>query len=204
MTHIATVDIARVGREEIDTVSSILARAFDQDPVFRWLIPDPHRRKERLPSLFAAFVDLFLPHDETYMAGDGLGAALWAPAEAEPFSEEQLHRLGERMGSVLGDDAGKAADLDALLDEHHPAEASFYLQFMGVAPQHQGRGLGGRMLATVLERCDAAGTPGYLEATSRDNRRLYERHGFVTMTEIGLPDGPPLWSMWREPQTRRD
>ena len=37
----------------------------------------------------------------------------------------------------------------------------------------------------------------YLEATSEQNRRLYERHGFVATAELRLPDGPSLWAMWR-------
>lgn len=55
------------------------------------------------------------------------------------------------------------------------------------------------MLAAVLPRCDATGTPAYLEATSQGNRRLYQRHGFAVAGEITLPRGPALWPMWREP-----
>jgi hypothetical protein len=34
------------------------------------------------------------------------------------------------------------------------------------------------------------------------SRLLYERHGFVTTRELRLPDGPPIWPMWRDPQRR--
>lgn len=47
---------------------------------------------------------------------------------------------------------------------------------------------------------DALGDAAYLEATSPDNRRLYERHGFEVTGEIVVPDGPTLWAMWRDPQ----
>ncbi|CAN5888297.1 hypothetical protein BH23ACT5_BH23ACT5_20520 [soil metagenome] len=73
---------------------------------------------------------------------------------------------------------------------------------MGVVPEQQGRGIGSRLLTTVLTGCDATGTPAYLAATSKDNRRLYQRHGFETTDEIRLPQGPPLWGMWRQPRTQ--
>lgn len=113
--------------------------------------------------------------------------------------EAEAEAFGERIAAVLEEDAQRALELQALLDEHHPAHPCFHLQFVGVTPDHQGRGLGSRLLATVLRRCDASGTPAYLEATSPDNRRLYERHGFAAVTELTLPDGPPMWPMWRDP-----
>jgi ribosomal protein S18 acetylase RimI-like enzyme len=66
-------------------------------------------------------------------------------------------------------------------------------------PEHQGEGIGSAMLRVALARCDEAGEPAYLEATSEDNRRLYERHGFRVTRELLLPDGPSLWAMWRAP-----
>lgn len=48
-------------------------------------------------------------------------------------------------------------------------------------------------------RWDARGDAAHLEATSPDNRRLYERHGFEVTGEIVVPDGPTLWAMWRDP-----
>jgi hypothetical protein len=56
-----------------------------------------------------------------------------------------------------------------------------------------------RLLRAVLARADREGSPAYLEATSRRNRALYERHGFVTIGELTVADCPPLYAMWRPP-----
>ena len=73
-----------------------------------------------------------------------------------------------------------------------------YLVFLGVAPGAQGRGLGGALLRERLVRADAEGLPAYLEASSPRSRLLYERNGFRdTGDPIQLPDGPPIWPMWR-------
>lgn len=161
--------------------------------------PNADRRRALLPSVFAEFARAFLPHDEAYLAGDGAGAALWAPGGVDAVGPDQAEAFGERLAAIVGDDAARVAEFDALLERHHPAEPCFYLQFLGAMPEQQGQGIGSRMLAAVLPRCDATGTPAYLEATSQGNRRLYQRHGFAVAGEITLPRGPALWPMWREP-----
>lgn len=197
----ATTDrITRLGPADTDHAARLLAGAFTEDPIFRWIAPDAESRPTRLEAVFAAFAEVYEPHGESYLA-EGAGAALWLPAGAVAVNEDQLEWFGNQMSTALGVDAERAFELEAHLDSHHPDEPCAYLQFMGVVPDHQGRGLGSRLLETMLRRCDASGTPAYLEATSVDNRRLYQRHGFETRSEIAIPGGPSLWSMWREPTT---
>lgn len=193
------MEISQARPEDVAAISETLAGAFHDDPVFAWATPDPVKRRMRLPRFFALFAEMYLSHQESYLAGGGAGVALWAPPGATPIPEEEAHAFGERMVTLLEEDAERAAQIDALLEQHHPAAPCFYLQFMGVSPAHQGRGLGSGLLTTVLQRCDSTGTPAYLEATSLSNRRLYARHGFETVNELTLPQGPPLWPMWREP-----
>ena len=86
-------------------------------------------------------------------------------------------------------------------DKAHPTERHYYLQFIGVDPDHQGKGLGNALMQPVLERCDREGCGAYLENTNEANRVFYERLGFVVTGEIDLGQGaPPLWQMWRNPQ----
>ncbi|GLC34261.1 hypothetical protein PLESTM_000175600 [Pleodorina starrii] len=53
-----------------------------------------------------------------------------------------------------------------------------YVAFLATRPEFQGKGLGSRLLRYITDKADAAGRWSYLEATNRDNVRLYERHGF--------------------------
>lgn len=72
---------------------------------------------------------------------------------------------------------------------------------LGTRPESQSRGIGSALLRSALTDCDRTGMPAYLEATSERNRNLYQRHGFEVSEILALPDGPPLWCMWRTPRT---
>ena len=200
MPGLTTTDIAPATPSDVPVLSWVLARAFHDDPVMAWCIPDPVERRARMPLLFAAYAEVFLEHGHTYRTGEAAGAALWAPPGADPIPDHQQERFEERVSLVLGADADRAREVDAALEQHHPEEPCYFLQLVGVVPEVQGRGLGARLLTAVLDRCDATGVPAYLEATSHGNRRLYERHGFEVTGRITVPRGPTLWPMWRAPQ----
>ncbi len=196
-----TVAVTHATTADVPAVASVLARAFQHDPVFSWSIPDADRRRARLPAVFAAFTELYLPYEETYLIEDGAGAALWAPAGVDPFHGEAGEAFGQRIAELLpAPDTERFLTVGDVFGEHHPAQPWVYLQLIGVAPDQQRRGFGSGLLAPMLARCDETDTPAYLEAATADNRRLYERHGFDTVGDVTLPDsGPLVWLMWREP-----
>jgi ribosomal protein S18 acetylase RimI-like enzyme len=183
----------------------VLADAFQDDPIFEWCIPDAERRAAILPDAFAAFVDSLAHHNETYLATAGvqpIGATLGAPAGVEPLTPDAEEALIARLAQLIGPgpDLDRLFQVMELLGDHHPSADAYYLWFIGVVADAQGRGVGSQLLAQITERCDAAGTAAYLEATTPGNRALYERHGFVVLEEISVADSPSLWPMWRAPR----
>lgn len=181
-------------------VSSALAAAFYDDPVFRWIHPQDTHRAVAVRGFFDLVVDVLAPHDDAWTTAAGVvGAALWVPYGHEPMSDERGEVFIAQVTDVAGPDADRMQDIVALLDEHHPPEPHEYLWFLGVVPAAQGHGIGAQLMAPVLERADRAQVPAYLEATSPQNRALYERLGFVANPAIAVPGGPPLWPMRRPP-----
>lgn len=186
-------------------IAPVLARAFDDDPVWCWLLPDDASRVRRLTGLFDVLLRrVHLRHGATETAGrDGAveAAALWDPpghwrvpvrlqaAQAVPL----LRILGARVPVTL-------RTLGAI-ERHHPREPHWYLSVLGTDPPAQGRGLGGALLRSRLDRCDAAGIPAYLESSKEQNVPYYERFGFRVTRELALPGRgcPPVWLMWRDP-----
>lgn len=192
----------KAGASDRDGVVAALSEAFYDDPVFRWASPDDGRRQRVLLAFFALAADAFAPHDQTWCTRDGVsGAAIWAPAGVEPMTEADGAQFAARCVALAGPDADRWMELIALLDDNHPHHADHhYLWFLGVRPARQGSGHGSALLRAVLDNADQTETPAYLEATSKDNVRLYERHGFRVTGELAVVRGPSLWAMWREPQ----
>ncbi len=194
-----TINIHPATAADDETMSETLALAFEHDPILSWVVPDPERRRQRLPAFFAAFVEAYRPLGETHVVDGGRGAALWAPPGVEAVPEDGAEAFGARLETILEEDAERGFAVQELLEEHHPETPCSYLQWLAVAPEHQGTGIGSELLRLVLDRCDSTNTASYLEATSAANRRLYERHGYETIDELTVGGSPPLWPMWREP-----
>ncbi|WP_434739687.1 GNAT family N-acetyltransferase [Micromonospora sp. SH-82] len=85
-----------------------------------------------------------------------------------------------------------------MFDAVQPDEPHHYLAFLAVDPTQQNRGIGAALLADHHGRLDALGLPVYLEASNRNNQRLYLRHGYSAGPAIALPEeGPAILQMWR-------
>jgi hypothetical protein len=52
----------------------------------------------------------------------------------------------------------------------------------------------------ALAKIDQEHLPAYLEASSPNNKRLYERHGFEEVGVIQTASSPPMWPMLRQPR----
>lgn len=192
----------RAGAADRGELCAVLSAAFLDDPVMAWCYPDAGARRALLPGLFDAFADAFARHDETYAAtvdGAIAGVAMWAPSGVAAIHDDDAEAFGARMIELSGAAMARMGALTEIFEATHPHEAAWYLQFLGVEPAHQGKGIGSRLLRAVLAEADQAGQAAYLEATCLRNRALYERHGFACMGDLVLPDGPTAYAMWRDP-----
>jgi GNAT superfamily N-acetyltransferase len=201
MTPITTpLEVRTASLHDVATIARVLGCAFDDDPVFTWMVPDADDRRAVLPGFFTLFAAAFQRHGHVHRTADGTAAALWAPPGVAPVEEDEADEFGAALEEVCGADSERAFAVSALLEEYHPQEPAWYLNFLGVEPAGQGRGIGSALLEHVLKRADRDGSASCLDATSPRNRRFYERHGFTVTTELVVPGGPPMWPMWREPQ----
>jgi GNAT superfamily N-acetyltransferase len=206
MTLISTTDVGihRVDLDATAEVAATVAAAFIDDPVTRWLLPDEGRRRRLVQPMFELYVEPYIRLGETYLTAQGLAAAVWAPPGAELFDAAQADAFGQAVAELAGPDAERFGVLAETFEQHHPAESLYYCQFLATVPAAQGHGLGSALLRDMLARADREQMPAYHEATTPRNRALYERHGYETVGEFTLPDGPPLWPMWREPSAPTD
>ncbi|MEU5881217.1 GNAT family N-acetyltransferase [Spirillospora sp. NPDC047279] len=187
---------------DAEAVAGVLGRAFDDDPVWQWIIPRPEGRVARLAAVFELLTDkVHRPRGGCEVAGRGgeiEAAALWDPPGewTVPLSVQlrQVVPLVRAFGLRM------PTSLRALhaVERRHPSEPHWYLAVLGTDPGAQGNGLGGALLESGLSRCE--GMPAYLESTKESNVPFYERFGFRVTERFEPPGGcPPVWLMWRRP-----
>jgi GNAT superfamily N-acetyltransferase len=190
----STVSVARPDDEQ--RVLDTLACAFASDPPCRWLYPDETQYLRNFPAFAMAFGGAAIRKGSALVSREGDGVALWLAPGSVP-DEDALVRLIER--SVPDHRRSDVFALFAEMSRQHPLEPHWYLPLIGVVPARQGLGMGAALLRPVLEVCDAAHLPAYLEATSPRSVPFYRRHGFEPVGEIRVSDCPPIVPMWRSP-----
>jgi len=202
MTHaIQELVIRDVAPIDIAEITEVLAAAMADQPVARWIMPVAETRRIIAPGYFEIYAEHAIKYGEVYATVDPVdgelsGVALWFPfTSLIPSPPDYDQRLKEAVGSAYD----RAVELDAALEANHPMDAHHYLAFLAVRPNKQNHGIGSALLNRHHARLDAAGIPAYLESNDPRNRELYLRHGYVVRSEIQLPDGPPVWPMWRAP-----
>jgi GNAT superfamily N-acetyltransferase len=200
-TTVRVRTVTAVTQHEKGRIASALAAAFYEDPIFEWLYPDDEARRGVMKPFFDIFTDAIAHHGVSQLAGDGAGATLWVPPGEKLVEDEDAEAFFNSIDafSPTPADTERLAGCFEAMEAAHPTERCWYLNFIGVAPEEQGTGIGSALLRSSLERVDRDGVPAYLEATSEHNRRLYERFGFEVVGEIPMPGGPSMWPMWREP-----
>jgi GNAT superfamily N-acetyltransferase len=192
-------------RPDIRELSGVLGRAFYDDPVTVWMLPNNNARAKAMPRAFAAMArHHFLAGGGAEVASrDGVigGATLWDPPgrwQTTP-REEWLMKPGFLW--AFRSRVRSTEQLLELMKDNHPEEPHWYLMIIGTDPTVRGAGFGQQLMRSRLDRCDQEHAPAYLEASKPDLVPYYSRFGFEVTGEITLPDGgPKMWPMWRNPR----
>ena len=92
--------------------------------------------------------------------------------------------------------------LSQLMQDWHPKDPHMYLFTIGTTQEARGKGVGKGLLAPVLEACDAASLPIYLENSNPANSGFYAAHQFERMGIFNIDgeESPVMEPMWREPK----
>jgi GNAT superfamily N-acetyltransferase len=189
-------------RGEHRAVAALLARAFHDDPVYRWLFPEAAARARRLPGLMETYLRRLRPDATVELAvrdGRPVAAAVWdAPEQAVPGTPREAAALPGMLRAVrhrLPD----LARLGGVLDEARPREPHWYLFHLGTEPDQQGTGGGAALLRSMTERRDRDRLPSYLECKP-ELVGFYGRFGFDPIDELPVRGlDVVMRAMWRDP-----
>ena len=199
-------EVRRVGSERAAQVAAILSEAFAGDPLQDWIMEDVAiaERPARRTAWWSFMIRHAPPGAEVHIAGDGAGAACWHPPGAGKPPPAVVGEFRVMVAELAGERAAAVLAGLARIAGRAPAEPHWHLAAVGVVPDRRGNGVGARLLAPMLARCDRLGLPAYLESSNPRNLGFYRRLGFAATGEVRTVDERlALTLMWRRPVPAR-
>jgi len=195
------MDARRAGPDDLPAVAATLAAAFDADPAWTWVFPDPERRPDQLRAVWMLLLEGAVDLGWVWTTPGAGAATLWIPPGEPELAPTQAAREGALWEELLGPDVWRATLMGEAFERAHPqVPEHYYLSLFGTRPDKRGQGLGMSLLADNLAHIDAEGAPAYLESTNPANLDRYRSIGFESHGEFELGEaGPIVTTMWREP-----
>ena len=193
------VTIRHATSSDVTAAARSASRAFADDPVMRWLIPDDDDYDALWLPLFGNICRRWLATDSLWCTDDAVAMAGWVP----PGRPEVDMSGVEGVIDYEHPDWRRArfAALSEQMGANTPDEPHWYLNMLATHPDWQRRGLGGALMGAVSEIAEDAGLPCYLETETVENVAYYRHHGFEVRSEWDVATidshGPHMWGMFR-------
>lgn len=191
---------------DVEACTRVLSRSFHADPGTAIFEPDPVRRAAILPAFFRMFVEASLDEGGDLVVGGDpvVGLASWfGPDRHGPSDEAMAARGLDAVVEVFGPAAAaRMLAMTAEIERQHEARIAgphLRLEFFGVDPEAQGRGIGGALIAVGHERADRDGLRCWLETFTDEDVRFYRHRGYDVVGSYLVGDGVPMHALIREP-----
>lgn len=197
----------------IGAPAGVLARAFDDDPVTRWVLPDDHRRRRALRTLQAGSLRLCRRHGGVavgHAKGGVAAAAGWLPYDRSSPSLAELARTGLILGPWrLGPAATRRSQAHedvcarrvavVVADLGEDPAVTGYLWTIGVEPARRRRGLGAAVLRqTLVQMRDRGMRLCVLKTEQEGSVAFYVADGFRLVDErLVHASGATCWVLVR-------
>jgi predicted N-acetyltransferase YhbS len=194
-------ELTAVDRHRMPALAAVLARAFVDDPIIRWPLPeDVDDIEDRVRSMFTWAYEDLADLGMVWETAGGAGVAVWVP----PGGAEQLvasdQAVRERLATLTDDGGARYGVMWDWIEAQLPDEPHWFLDAIAVERIRRSQGIGSALVRWGLERAATDGVPAFLETGSDRTVGYYERFGFRVVNE-GVPavGGPHVWFMRLDP-----
>ena len=187
---------------DLDRLLDTMVAGFSDDPLYRWLYPNPIDRADRLRPTFELMLRCGFERGHVVWSPDQDAVAIWTAPGQSLLDDDAM----DRWLQLLHDDA--PTRVEAAIDgmtacaRHAPAAPHWTLHSVVVAADRQRRGTGTALLRRTLSDVDRTGDPAYLESSNIENVSAYQRLGFRVLGEVQVPGGPIMRPMARPSDAR--
>jgi ribosomal protein S18 acetylase RimI-like enzyme len=202
----ASVTIAPLHESQIEAAGEALGRAFFDDPLQTYLLPNDEDRRRLSAPIFSRLIRYGYLFGEVLTTPDSAGAAVWLPPGEWEMTGERMRAAGIfEIPSIAGDGPfERFGAVMAFLEQFHHRDVvpqHWYLAVIGVDTARQGQGVGRALMKPVIDRADGARLHCYLETANEKNVPFYQSQGFEVMADTVDPTSRlRLWTFRRAPR----
>ncbi|MEV0898469.1 GNAT family N-acetyltransferase [Actinoplanes sp. NPDC049802] len=164
-----------------------LVAAFPQDPVLRFLFPDPEAYPAQAAAFFGYLFDKRVRKETIWTIGGGASVAIWEPPSGGDTPAGEIDLPSGALARMKEYDEAVHAAL--------PDGPFWYLGVLGTDPASAGRRWGRAVMAAGLRRAAEDGLPAVLETSRPASVDLYRRAGWRVLREFSTP--LPTWVLTR-------
>jgi len=198
-------NLFRLGKAQIKPAAEVFARAFQNDPMYIYIIPKSDDRKKIVQHIFQFRIRYGVLYGEVYSISPNLeGIAMWIPSENAHMTlwgslRARVLLLYLRAGKNIISRLESIGDYGSPIHKRHADFPHWHLSSIAVDPFFQRKGHARTLLKTMLTRIEQEGLPCFLDTHVEKNVSIYQRFGFKIVETGVIPGtGIPHWAMLRE------
>jgi ribosomal protein S18 acetylase RimI-like enzyme len=158
----------------------ILSSAFDKNLSVNYVTKQDRKRAYRLKYLMHYAYLVCERWGKIYSANDNAFALLLLPRTKRTHLKDILLDINLLLRTIGLKKIIQVLKRESFIKQHHPKVPFYYLWFVGVAPEAQGKGIGTSLLKGIISDSEKEGMDIYLETSMKQNLPLYHRLGFET------------------------
>lgn len=199
-----TGNIVRLGMTDVKRAAAVLSRAFQDDPVFSYFIPDPETRISKLYYIMEMLARYSVRYGEVYATPNFECVSALLPHDKVEMDFWNGLRNGGLSNIIHTGIASiirqlKVTDLMCAVHKELAPYPHLYGYLIGVEPTLKGQGYGSIVIKYELAKADSQNLPFYCDNVNEANLSKYEHYGMKVIREYTIPKTQVrIWAMVRE------
>lgn len=174
------------------TVVDILYHSFKENKSVDFVVKQDKRKDKRLRTLMEYSYYQGSRHGTIYLNENKTACAITLNSIKQKTTLKDIYWDLKLVVECIGiTRVFKVLKRESLIKKNHPNFKYVHLWYIGVLPNHQGKGLGGMLMTEIMNNASEKCLPIYLETSAERNFKFYENLGF-TLTNINSDLGYSL------------
>lgn len=196
------MNILKATQDDIPILSKVLCEAFINDPMINTIVKNDKQKMVRMEIFFNIMLKYALSKGYLYTNDKKNCCAAWIkPEYYDDASYIKLTNIISWIKVIGFDRVLKVLRVYYNLSKYQPKFKNYYLMFLGIQPEIQGKGLGSQIMKPMIEISDNESMPIYLETSNKNNVSFYQKLNFRVIHEVNEDNFlPNTWFMARDPK----